>query len=161
MTAVVTDTDRGLAALAQRLAEAAGFKGVRVGILADAPEAGRGDSGPASLVEVAAINEFGAPGAGIPARPFIRGTVDSQQAEIRRSQATLARAVIAGRITPLQALQQIGARVKGMIQQAIARGGDPPFEPNAPSTLEAKAPKTKPLIDTGTLRSAIAFEVER
>lgn len=160
MTATITDTDHGLAALGQRLAEAAGFKGVLVGILADEPHEGRGESGPASLVEIAAINEFGAPGAGIPSRPFIRGTIDANAAEIQRLQAAVARAVIAGRITPEQALQQIGARVAGMIKAAIARGGEPPFAPNAESTILAKG-SSKPLVDTGTLRSAVSFEVQR
>ncbi len=50
--------------------------GVKVGIMEDATSA---DYGP--IAPIAAIHEFGAPEAGIPARPFMRNTVEDKKAE--------------------------------------------------------------------------------
>ena len=173
MTVTVTDEDRGMAALAQRLA---GNIGVRVGVLADSPKQhdsravvdgkrkGKknltevtfdgGEHAP-TLLEVAVINEFG--GGNVPQRSFIRATVDENLDRIQALQATLAKRIILAEITAEQAMQQLGAFVKGLIQSRIARGIEPP---NAPSTIAAKG-SSKPLVDTGQLRSSIDFVVER
>jgi len=148
VTAAVTDRDRGLAALAHRLA---GNMRVRVGILADAMKAD--DSG-TTLLEVAVINEFG--GGHVPQRSFIRATVDENIDRIHAAQAALAKRIILSQITPEQAMAQLGALVKGMIQARISRGIEPP---NAPSTIAAKG-SSKPLISTGQLRSSVDYAVE-
>ena len=173
MTVTVTDEDRGMAALAQRLA---GKIGVRVGILADAPKQhdprkvvdgkrkGKknltevtfdGGTHVATLLEVAFWNEFGT--ADIPQRSFIRATVDENLDRIQALQAALAKRIILAEITAEQAMAQLGAFVKGLIQSRIARGIEPA---NAPSTVARKG-SSKPLIDTGQLRSSIDFVVER
>ncbi len=157
MTARVTDRDTGYQAMLHRLASAKGAR-VVVGVLADdAKREHDGESGKASLLEVAAIHEFGAPAAGIPQRSFIRGTVDEKEAEIRELQAKQAQRILRGDVDAPTALEQIGLKVTGMVQQRIARGIEPPL---AAETVERKG-SSKPLVDTGQLRSSITSKVER
>ena len=82
----VTVKDQGANELLRR-AHRGGDQTVRVGVLADQPKKERGGGvGTLSLVEVAALHEFGAPGAGIPQRSFIRATVDAHRDEIEALQ---------------------------------------------------------------------------
>jgi len=151
----VTDTDRGLARVAARIA---GKLRVRVGILADAPKKGHdgGDGGgKASLLEVAAIHEFGAPGAGIPQRSFLRGGVDANEQEIRKLQAAQARRIIEGKVQPRMAMEQLGARIAGLVKKFMASNIPPPL---AAETIERKGSSVA-LIDTGQLRSSITYQV--
>lgn len=148
-------TDNGATKLLADL-KALGAMKVRVGVLADEPKRDReGRGGRASLLEVAAMHEFGAPGANIPQRSFIRGTVDAKAAEIAAKQTALAKQVAEGELDPRVALERLGASVAGMVQTRIAEGIDPP---NAPATVAAKGSST-PLIDTGQLRSSITWQV--
>lgn len=150
MTARITDTDKGLAAVAQRMI---GKRRVRVGVLSDAP-AGHGD---VSLLEIAVINEFGAPGASIPQRSFIRATIDANIDKIRQVQAMLAKQIVAPNgIDGETAMKRLGAFVAGLIKQRIAQGIPPA---NAPATVERKGSSTT-LVDTGQLRSSVTFQVE-
>ncbi len=175
----VTDKDRGFIARIKLFAKniTKNRSRVRVGILADAPSKKRvpkpkrkvsaairryrrargivpGFSN-ITLLEVAAIQEFGAPSAHIPQRSFVRATVDNNRDAIRKLQSSLAKQIVKGKITKQVALERIGARVEGMIKKAIAAGIEPA---NAPSTIARKGSST-PLISTGQLRSAISFEV--
>ncbi|MCY3553734.1 MAG: hypothetical protein OXH56_00285 [Gemmatimonadetes bacterium] len=49
---------------------------------------------------------------------------------------------------------EIGEIVQQAIQERIVELREPP---NAPSTLARKKPKTNPLIDTGTMRTAVTY----
>ena len=62
-----------------------------------------------------------------------------------------------GEMTPERALNQLGAFAAGSVQDYITHGK---FEPNAPSTLARKYPKTHPLENTGQLKQGISFVVE-
>ena len=154
----VTDTDRGAKAMLERLrALAESKRTVRVGVLSDAPKKSReGDSGKLSLLEVAVIHEFGAPAAAIPARSFIRATIDEKRAEIEKLQRVLGAQVATGKLAEEQALSALGAKVAGWIQARIAEGIDPPLS----AATVAKKKSSKPLIDTGQLRSSITHVVE-
>lgn len=158
MTAKVTDTDRGAKAMLERIrALAASKRRVRVGILSDSPKKARqGGAGKLSLLEVAILHEFGAPAAGIPQRSFIRATIDERAADIAKLQLALAKRVAGGEITEEQALGQLGAKVAAWIKTRIASGIAPA---NAASTI-AKKGSSKPLVDTGQLRSSITHVVE-
>ena len=157
-TTKVTDTDRGAGDLVKRLrALAKSTRRVKVGILSDAPKKARkGSAGKLSLLEVAIVHEFGAPAANIPQRSFIRATIDERAADIARLQRVVAQRVAMGEITEEQGLAQIGAKVAGWIKARIADGIAPPL---AESTVRRKK-STKPLVDTGQLRSAITHAVE-
>jgi phage gpG-like protein len=152
----VRDTDKGARALATRLHRAAGSR-VKVGVLDDAPkEEGEGRAGGAlSLVEVAALHEFGAP-PHIPQRSFVRAGVDENLPEIRRVQHALAVQVFKGSTELPVALDRLGAKVAALLQNRIARGIAPE---NAPSTIARKESST-PLVDTGQLRASITWKVE-
>lgn len=154
----VTDKDNGAKAMVERLrAFAQSKRTVRVGILSDAPKKEReGATGKLSLLEVAIIHEFGAPAANIPARSFIRATVDEHAADIAKLQRVLGAQVVAGKLTEEQALSALGAKVAGWVQARIAAGIDPAL---APETVKRKK-SSKPLIDTGQLRSAVTHVVE-
>jgi hypothetical protein len=157
----VRDTDRGAKALVARLrALRVSSAAVRVGILSDQPkrqrDGGGGGKEPYSLVEVAAVHEFGAPAAGIPRRSFIRATIDEKRAEVERLERALLAQVVEGKIELRQALDLMGAKVAGWIQTRIADGIAPP---NAASTVRRKK-SSKPLVDTGQLRSAVTWVVE-
>ena len=157
-TTKVTDTDRGAGDLVKRLrALAKSTRRVKVGILSDAPKKAReGGAGRYSLLEVAIVHEFGAPAANIPQRSFIRATIDERAADIARLQLVVAQRVAMGEITEEQGLSQIGAKVASWIKARIADGIAPPL---AESTVRRKK-STKPLVDTGQLRSAITHAVE-
>lgn len=146
--------DRGANALLRRLAKSREV--ARVGILDDSPKKARdGAGGRYSLVEVAAVHEFGAPAAGIPQRSFIRATVDLNAGEIARLQHATMTAVVQGKVTLRQGLDRIGMKVAAMMQKRIAAGIEPP---NAASTIARKG-SSKPLVDTGQLRSSITWVV--
>jgi phage gpG-like protein len=150
--------DNGADAFVARLrALKAGKAGVRVGVLNDAPKKEReGATGKLSLLEVAAVHEFGAPRAGIPARSFIRATIDERTEDIARLERVMLAKVVAGDIELKPALDAIGAKVAGWIQQRIAAGIEPAL---SPATV-AKKKSSTPLVDTGQLRSAVTWLVE-
>jgi hypothetical protein len=150
----VTVKDNGAKALLARAHKLAAGRVVRVGVLDDAPKReGEGGTGSQSLLEVAAQHEFGA--GRIPQRSFIRGTVEAKGAEIADLQVSLAGRVLKGKLDPDQALEQLGAKVVGMVQTRIAAGIAPALHPD---TIEKKGSST-PLIDTGQLRSSITYRV--
>lgn len=148
--------DRGasrLLAAARSLTEG---KRVRVGILDDAPKrTADGDAADLSLLEIAAVHEFGAPDLGIPQRSFIRATIDARTGDIEKLQKAVAGRVLAGGLTTEQGLHQIGAKVASMMQAAINAGINPPLKEE---TIERKG-SSKPLVDTGQLKSSITWQV--
>lgn len=130
---------------------------VRVGILSSEQH-----SEGMTVLEIAIIHEFGAPGAGIPQRSFIRGTVELKRDEIDAMIVKLSRRLLTeGSIkrgeTPADMLNILGAWLASEIKKYIADGIDPPLKP---ATIEAKGSST-PLIDTGRLLNAITWEVVR
>lgn len=155
MSGRLTSQDHGAAELLARALELSGGRRVRVGILADAPKTEHdGGDGAATLLEIAAIHEFGA--GPIPQRSFIRATIDQRKADIAKLQGVLAGQVLAGKLTPDQALTQLGAKVASWMQQRIASGIAPALDP---ATVAAKG-SSVPLVDTGQLKASITFLVE-
>ena len=155
-TARVNVRDTGATALEARLRRATGAR-VRVGVLEEATktESGEGETrAPLTLLEVAALHEFGAPGAGIPQRSFIRAGVDENLERIQTIQRTLGRQVLGGIELPV-ALDRLGAKVAAMLQNRISAGIEPP---NSPETIERKG-SSKPLVDTGQLKASITWLV--
>lgn len=151
-------TDNGASKMLAEL-RALGQKTVRVGILDEAPKRespGKGKKASrATLLEVAAVHEFGAPAAGIPSRSFIRATVDVKAAEIQATRDKLAAQVAEGKITAQVALERLGAFAQGLVQARIAEGIGPALKPG---TI-ARKKSSKPLVDTGQLRSSVTWLV--
>lgn len=119
---------------------------------------------------VAAIHEFGAPGQGIPPRPFMRPAAEQNGPEWNRQMAAGAAAVARGAYTPQQVLDQIGGLAAGNVSEAIAAVTAPPLKE---ATIEAKARKYadggakgpgslgKPLVESGLLIQSPTYVVDR
>lgn len=147
-------------ALMQTLPQLQGAE-VKVGIQSDA--GAYPDGGP-PLAVVAFYNEFGTQGRSprrggwggpIPPRPFLRDTSDEKRAEWNRMADRVINAAITGRSTLRQGLERLGEKAEGDIKMGILRGG---WARNSPMTVALKGSAT-PLINEGTLRGAIRYEV--
>lgn len=155
MTARLYDRDRGARALIRDANRHGAF--VKVGVLGpkgNAPKTGSKTG--ATVAQIAAYNHEGT--ATIPPRQFIVVWFDENLAENKRFAKQLAAERLGRRISYDQSLKMMGARAVGGIQKRMVSG---PFAPNAKSTLAAKAPKNKPLINTGQTRASVAFELEK
>lgn len=131
---------------------------VRVGVLAT--QGGleqHDDESGLTLIEIAAIHEFGAPAAGIPERSFIRATALARARDIATVQRFVATKVVLQQMTPERALEILGAWLQTEIKKAITSGaGIPP--PLAEATVAAKG-SSRPLVDTGRLINSIQWQV--
>lgn len=88
-----------------------------------------------SVAEVAVIHEHGAPGAGIPARPFFAPTIAENSAMWTDKLASGARAVMAGKISAESMLEQVGALAAGQVRKTISEIREPAL---AESTLDQR-----------------------
>ena len=86
------------------------------------------------ICDIAAWNELGT--VHIPARPFLRMSVDDNASKIKSF------------------LQE---KKKDLIQEKITDGS---FAPNAASTVKKKG-SSKPLIDTGRMRQSVNYEIKQ
>lgn len=144
--------DHGANSLLKRLEE----KGtVKVGVLAESGDKSHSSTG-TTVSLVAGVHEFGAPDRGIPERSFIRGYVDENERDIREKIRKSTRQVIQGKKKVGDVLEILGLVFVGEIQERISTGIEPPLNRK---TVERKG-SSKPLIDTGQLRSSILHEVE-
>ena len=125
-----------------------GVSGVKVGFFSTAKYE---DGTP--VAAVAAWNEFGTET--IPERPFFRNA-------LAESERSVGRILQAGLDTKKMVVDErlagrVGAHVQGQIQESITALKEPP---NAPETVRRKG-SSDPLMDTGTLRNSVSWEVER
>ena len=131
--------------LASKLAQP---RAVRVGFL-------EGSTYPdgTSLPMVAAIQEFGAPAQGIPARPFFRTMIAAKSPEWGLALGAL---VKDHGYEPEKALAAAGDGIKGQLQQSIVD-----FE-GVPLSAETVARKgnDKQLVDTGHMLNSVDYEVK-
>lgn len=134
--------------------------GVNVGILADAryPAAYKNRvqyrispmRTTTSVAQVAFWNEFGTKG--MPARPFMRTTIEQKSPKWGDS---LAYVLKASGYDAHRAFTSMGQGIQGQIKQTIANWTDPS---NAPLTVKIKG-FNKPLTDEGILQQSIDYEV--
>jgi hypothetical protein len=152
------DTDKGFDALKIRLTAAARGATLSVGIHeVEGSEQAEG-SDDATLIEVAAYNEFGGPDNNPPQRSFIAAwadeNTDAHRDMLRKSSA----AVVKGKLPSLTvALERLGLRFVGDVQQRIRAGISPE---NAESTIARKGSST-PLIEGGQLWTSVTHQVEQ
>lgn len=143
------------------LIKAAGQANVLVGVLRGTgahPKVGGGQT----IAEIAWWNEFGTKR--IPERSFLRSTLREHKYYREELKKALRAAILDFRHkSGMLWLKKVGAMAARDIRRRITSG---PFEPNAPRTIRAKSTneardnKQKPLIDTGTLRKSIQFQIE-
>lgn len=134
---------------------------------------------------VAAIQEYGAPRAGIPPRPFFRKLIAEKGPEWPKAIADLLKA---NDFDAEKVLNIAGEAIKGQLQQSIIDVVAPPLSPVTLMLRKMKADNpdliitgktvgeaaakvaagessvgvsTKPLIDTGILLDSVAYEVNK
>lgn len=176
--ASVTGGDKLQARLAEIAAKVDKHATLRVGFLEGSTEVGG-----ASLPMVAAIHEFGAPGAGIPPRSFMRPTVKQHSAEWG---AIVAAQLPASDYDVTLVFGRLGETVKGEIQEAIQAISSPALSPitlmlrkmfgNNPQDITGRdvgiaarrvasgeqgagGTQAHPLIWTGTMLKGVSHEV--
>ena len=108
---------------------------------------------PATMVEIGGYQEFGT--ATIPARSFIGAWFDENESANLAFARDLAAKRIGGKLDYRRSLELMGVKAQGGIQKRIARGIEPPLKAE---TIKRKG-SSKPLIDTGQLRSSITYRV--
>lgn len=156
MSATITDVDLGYAVAVRKLKDISGKKYVVVGIRS--AKGGKREPGDAlTLVEIAAVNEFGSSDGRIPERSFLRGTFDANKPKYIGLVDAMCDRVTdpAGGSDIERELGILGLIVVGDVQKAIAAGVGPA---NAQSTIDRKG-STKQLVDHGRLRASIDSEV--
>jgi len=157
-----TDTDMGLAAIFNETEKLKNMC-VKVGITEDVGS--QSVDGVATLAQIAAWNELGVLGPPvsenggdkwrIPPRPFIRGFVDGKRELIQKTLDRLGQMVADGKLKAEEAMARLGEFGQSGVKSYIRSGA---FTPNATSTVARKG-SSKPLIDTGTLRNSIRYQV--
>lgn len=154
MSVRIKDTDKGFARLLREVAPLGRGAGLTVGIHAQEGAQAHSSEGGRELtiVEVAAFNEFGL---GVPERSFIRAWFDEGKTANHDALRLIVTRIMKGEIKAAEALEQLGLKFVGGVQQRIARGINPP---NAPATI-ARKNSSKPLIDKGQLRQAIVSKL--
>lgn len=132
-----------------------------VGVLATKGGAQAHKDAEISLLELAAIHEYGSPAAGIPERSFIRSAFKDQEARTSflKVCSDLAGQVLNGKTTAQKATRILGMHMVSLVKKRIMSGpGIPP--PNKPMTIKRKG-SSRPLVDTGQLVGAITYEVRK
>jgi hypothetical protein len=148
--------------LVQRLEDARNTS-VRVGVLASkGGSEPHSEGSPITMIEIAAIHEFGSPAANIPERSFIRLTLEAMNDELQEILRKVAKGVVLGKFDVETALNIVGSWATTQIRNAIAGSGAyiPLWEELKPATIERKG-SDRPLIDTGRLMQAIQWEIVR
>lgn len=93
----------------------------------------------------------------IPARPYIRATIDGNEELFLRHADTLADEILDGNMTKHEALTEIGQLIEGETKKYMINLRSPA---NAPSTIKKKG-SDNPLIDTGLLVGSIRYAVSK
>ena len=110
-----------------------------------------------SVAYVAAIQEFGAPAVGIPARPFMQPTVNEKKDTWVTIIEKQLPKVALGKMSAFDVLDLVGISAAADIQTKISSIYTPP---NAPATIRAKG-SAKPLIDTGLMLASVQNAVNK
>lgn len=106
------------------------------------------------MCDVAAFNELGTDH--IPARPFIRQSVDDNESKINSFLKEEVKDFTHGKSAE-QILKGIGIFQKDLMQDKITSGS---FAPNAESTIKKKG-SSKPLVDTGRMRQSVNYVIQK
>jgi phage gpG-like protein len=133
---------------------------VKVGVLASkgAGDTHNTDGGsPMTLVEIAAVHEFGSRDGRIPERSFLRSTFLIRRVNaLAAMQTKLAKAIVTDGMDPSKALAILGAWGAAEVKNTFTEIDIPP--PLAESTIARKG-SSRPLVDTGLLKNSISYEV--
>jgi hypothetical protein len=146
--ATIRGGDRSAKVLKALAAKLKGKRSLRAGFL----EGAKYPNGtPVALV--AAVQNFGAPSRGIPARPFFSNMVAAKKASWPDA---LAKLVTEHGYDAETALELMGEGIEGQLKEAIVQTNDPPL---APATIERKG-FAKPLVDTSHMLHSTGHDVQ-
>lgn len=106
----------------------------------------------ADLVDIAMWNELGT--VNIPSRPFMRDSVDKHMDDINHMLTAQKDALLNG-ATAREVLETVGLFMQDLMQTEIEQGD---FVANAESTIKKKG-SDKPLIDTGTMKNSVHYQI--
>lgn len=154
---ITKDTTDTIRKVGERLKRAESV--LKVGILKDKggkpKRADKGQPASTTLAQVASFHEFGL---GVPRRSFLHDTIEEERRQIKRALENGVELASQDLSFDYEKhLKKLGVYMKGQIQRRISSGIAPPLDER---TIKRKGSAT-PLIDTGQLRSAIHFKVER
>lgn len=102
---------------------------------------------------VAAVQNFGAPRAGIPPRPFFSNMIADKSREWGPALGAL---LVDNGFDAFRALQLAGEGISGQLRQSIIDTNSPAL---AQATIDRKG-FSKPLVDTGQMLQSVAYEVK-
>jgi hypothetical protein len=155
----IQDKDLGLAEIRKNIVFLASMA-VKVGIVE-----GSGEEDGVDIAQYATWNEYGVKGPPvseqgdgkwfIPPRPFIRGWTDNKAENIKATTERIVKKVNDGTWDADDAVMRLGEFAQDGIKSYIRTGT---FKPNAERTVKRKK-SNKPLIDTGTMRNSVRYEV--
>lgn len=137
--------------------ERAGSMHARVGIFSN--RGGNTDHDGSTILEIAAVHEFGSPKNGIPERSFIRSTFDKKEKELAKVIAGLSSKVMEMKMSFDKAYDILGTWGAGQVKANVQSGPHLP-PPLKPATI-ARKKSTRPLIDTGRMIGAVTHEVKK
>lgn len=109
-----------------------------------------------TVMAVGAIHEYG--GGDVPQRSWLRVPFQVKRDELSEAIAKQAKAVFDGKKTADKALGLIGAVATNISKDAFTTNGYGKWPALKASTINAKG-SSKPLLDTGTLRNSITWQV--
>lgn len=127
---------------------------IKVGILGDRASE-KHEGGAATIADIAEIHELGL---GVPERSFLRAWVEANEGQIENDMRAATRQILRGKLLPEQAAKILGVKFAAGVQAFISSGKVTPAL--AEATVKAKG-SSVPLLDTGALRSAITYALER
>ena len=131
---------------------------VRVGFFGEAAD-GKVDDSDFTMLELAAVHEFGSEDGTIPERSFIRASLQQayDDGEMQKVCASLYKRIAEGELNTDQALKILGEWAVTIIKKFVTEG--PYIEPELkPGTIAAKG-SDRPLVDTGAMINAVQYEI--
>lgn len=116
---------------------------------------------------VATIHEYGHAASGIPARSYFRPTIQAKQSEWKAKMKQAAQAILEGRATTEQVLEQFGGQIVSDVQEAILAVQEPALKEATVRARERKMAKggitaslRKPLVETAYMVNSLTHTVE-
>jgi hypothetical protein len=142
--------------------EKAGRAYVKVGVLSS-DGGGAEHSDGITMVELAAIHEFGSPAANIPERSFIRRTFTDQKGKFTALAAKLVRQIFEGKMTTDRALELLGTWGATEVKNTVSEERVTPKleESEAGRRTIARKGSSVTLIDTGRMVPSVTHEVKQ
>lgn len=149
MGAIVEDRDLGYKQIVKEVKKL-GRSSTNVGLF------GSGGSASVNLAERAAVHEYGTRNGNIPSRPFMRSAFDKNRKSLIKKINSLYGKVIKKECSAKKLLKITGEWFTGKVKQEITIGN---FKRLKSQTIKRKK-SSKPLIDTGNLRSSVTHKEE-